>query len=329
ERIRKDAAKAVKEDYRIKDLEGENRTGELKKRMTCKAPSAVTFARGDPAMIEWPKAQVRRLFPSNESQPGIASALAFRFRLTRGLLFLTGPVQTHRNPCDKALIIRQAIVADNHTLGGDFIFADIAAMVAAAHLDNDQDLAKLVADGYIPKPDNVIGEKGNRVGTEREFCERLIHLHRAENRHPDSRQSGDHPIERFAKFRAEAGRQRHLKARQRINHQALRANLCDRVENLVHGFIHREVEGTEVEDFELLFALRLFQIQTKTAGPLRVLLRPFFKDYHNSRIPLANALGNELGCQDRFSRPRSPCHQDAIAFGNPSPEHLIQFRNTD
>jgi hypothetical protein len=34
ERIREDAAKAVKEDYRIKDLEGENRTGELKKRIT-------------------------------------------------------------------------------------------------------------------------------------------------------------------------------------------------------------------------------------------------------------------------------------------------------
>src|ERR1019366_4287719 len=207
ERIRKDAAKAVKEDYRIKDLEGENRTGELKKRMTCKAPSAVTFARGDPAMIKWPKAQVRRLFPSNESQPGIASALAFRFRLTRELLFLTGPVQTHRNPGNKALIIRQAIGADDEPVGGDFIFADIVAMFAAAHLDNDQDLAKLAADTHVPKPDDVIGEKGNRVGTEGEFRERLIHLHRAENRHPDSRKSRNHPIERFAKLRAEAGRQ--------------------------------------------------------------------------------------------------------------------------
>ena len=159
ERIREDAAKAVKEDYRIKDLEGENRTGELKKRMTCKAPSAVTFARGDPAMIEWPKAQVRRLLPSNESQPGIASALAFRFRLTRGLLFLTGPVQTHRNPGDKTLIIRQAILVDDHTLGGDFIFADIVAMVATAHFYNDHDLAKLPVDGHVPKPDNVISKK--------------------------------------------------------------------------------------------------------------------------------------------------------------------------
>jgi len=50
-------------------------------------------------------------------------------------------------------------------------------------------------------------------------------------------------LERFAKVGAEAGCQRHLKARQRINHQAFGADLPDRVENLVHGFIHREVEG--------------------------------------------------------------------------------------
>ena len=53
------------------------------------------------------------------------------------------------------------------------------AMVATAHLDNDHDLAELAVDAYVPKPDNVIGEKGNRIGTEREFCERLVHLNRA------------------------------------------------------------------------------------------------------------------------------------------------------
>src|SRR5664279_5384274 len=51
--------------------------------------------------------------------------------------------------------------------------------VATAHLDHDHDLAKLAVDAYVPKPDNVIGKKGNREGTEREFCERLIHLNRA------------------------------------------------------------------------------------------------------------------------------------------------------
>ena len=38
ERIREDAAIAVKGDYRIKDLEGEDRTGELKKRRRAKLP---------------------------------------------------------------------------------------------------------------------------------------------------------------------------------------------------------------------------------------------------------------------------------------------------
>ena len=85
-------------------------------------------------------------------------------------------VQMLRNSGDQALIIREAVTQDDHTLGGDFIFADIFAVVATPHLDNDHDLAKLAVDAYVSKADNVIGEKGNRIGTERELCEGLIHL---------------------------------------------------------------------------------------------------------------------------------------------------------
>ena len=92
---------------------------------------------------------------------------------------IAGSVKMLRNSGDKALIIREAITQDDQTLGGDFIFADIFAVVATPHLDNDHDLAKLAVDTYVPKPDNVIGEKGNRVGAERKFCERLVHLNRA------------------------------------------------------------------------------------------------------------------------------------------------------
>jgi len=92
---------------------------------------------------------------------------------------IAGPVQMLRNSGDKALIIREAVTDDDHTLGGDFIFTYILGMVATTHLDNDHDLAKLAVDAYVPKPDNVIGEKGDRVSTEREFCERLVHLNRA------------------------------------------------------------------------------------------------------------------------------------------------------
>ena len=92
---------------------------------------------------------------------------------------IAGSVQMLRDSGDQALIIREAVAHDDHTLGGDFIFADVLAMVATAHLDHDQDLSKLAVDVYVPKPDNVIGEKGNRVGTEREFGERLVHLNRA------------------------------------------------------------------------------------------------------------------------------------------------------
>lgn len=92
---------------------------------------------------------------------------------------IVGSVQMRRNSGDKALIVRESVAHDDHALRGDFIFADILAMVATAHLDNDHDLAKLAVDAYVPKPNNVIGEKGNRVRTEREFCERLDHLNRA------------------------------------------------------------------------------------------------------------------------------------------------------
>ena len=94
-------------------------------------------------------------------------------------MIIAGSVQTLGNPSDEALIIREAVTDDDHALGGDFVFADILAMVATTHLDNDHDLAKLAVDAYVPKPDNVIGEKGNRVGAEGELCERLVHLNRA------------------------------------------------------------------------------------------------------------------------------------------------------
>jgi len=92
---------------------------------------------------------------------------------------IAGSDQMLRNSGDKALILREPVTHDDHSLGGDFIFANILAMVATAHLDNHHDLTKLAVDTYVPKPDNVIGEKGDRVGTEREFRERLVHLNRA------------------------------------------------------------------------------------------------------------------------------------------------------
>ena len=68
-----------------------------------------------------------------------------------------------RNSSDQALIVREAVTNDDHTLVGDDIFADVLAVIAAAHFDHDHDLAKLAVDVYITQPDNVIGEKRNRV----------------------------------------------------------------------------------------------------------------------------------------------------------------------
>ena len=146
----------------------------------------------------------------------------------------------------------------NHALRRDFIFANILGMIAAPHLDHHHYLAKLAIDGYIPQPDDVIGEKRNRVRAEREFRKRLIHLNGAQNRYPNPRQCEDHPVERFAKVGAEAGRQSHLKARQGIDHQALGADLLYSVENRVHGLIHRQIKGAEIKDCEPAVFLRRF-----------------------------------------------------------------------
>ena len=41
---------------------------------------------------------------------------------------IAGTVQMFRNSGDKALKVREAVTDDDHTLGGDFIFADVLAM---------------------------------------------------------------------------------------------------------------------------------------------------------------------------------------------------------
>ena len=47
----------------------------------------------------------------------------------------------------------------NQTLGRDFIFPNIIAVLAAAHLDDSNHFAKLPFNVCIAKPDNVVGKK--------------------------------------------------------------------------------------------------------------------------------------------------------------------------
>src|SRR5450759_3974880 len=68
-------------------------------------------------------------------------------------------------------------------------------------------------------------------------------------------------------------------------------------------------------------------MQTKTLGPLRVSMRAFFEDRHNSRFPMAKSFGNKLRRQRRFSRPRRPRHEEAVAFERATAHHLVQLRN--
>ena len=70
---------------------------------------------------------------------------------------IAGSVQMHRNSGDKALIIREPVTDDDHTLRGDFIFADILAMVAIAHPGMRMTPAEIQASAL---DSNQIGSSG-------------------------------------------------------------------------------------------------------------------------------------------------------------------------
>lgn len=65
------------------------------------------------------------------------------------------------NPGDKSLIVCESVAEDHHAFRSDFILANILGMIPAAHLDHRHDLAQLAIDGYVPEPNDVIGEERN------------------------------------------------------------------------------------------------------------------------------------------------------------------------
>src|SRR5579863_2222259 len=139
------------------------------------------MGRGEVSSIEGPLPDTSRSQSGRRWTPGSGFSdrslgLILGFRTMRGLYLLTGRVQTHRNSADQTLIVRQALVQNYHALRRDFIFANILGMISAAHLYHDHDLAKLVLNGYVPKPDDVIAEERDGVCTEGEFSKRFIDL---------------------------------------------------------------------------------------------------------------------------------------------------------
>src|SRR6266446_1327369 len=93
-----------------------------------------------------------------------------RFSFRWGLVFL-GLARTDfiRNSGDKAVIFRAAGQDYNEPIFGDDVFADILAVIAATHLHDHNDFAKLAVHLDITEPDNVIGEKRNRIVTKGEL----------------------------------------------------------------------------------------------------------------------------------------------------------------
>lgn len=87
-----------------------------------------------------------------------------------------------RNSGDKALIFRLAGQDYDEPIFGDHVFADILAVIAATHLHNDNDFAKLAFDFDITEPVNVISKKRNCRATKGELDKRFFDLDGAEDR---------------------------------------------------------------------------------------------------------------------------------------------------
>jgi hypothetical protein len=58
----------------------------------------------------------------------------------------------------------------------------------------------------------------------------------------------------------------------------------DRVEYLLHGFVHWEVKRTEVDHLKVSVLDRFIQIQAKAVGPRSIFFGALFKYGHDSRL---------------------------------------------
>src|SRR5688572_31939937 len=104
-----------------------------------------------------------------------------------------------RKPAGKPGVLCVPRADHDHSFTGNYIFANILAMVSAAHFDHDHDFAELAIDLHITQPDNIVREKRNGVVAELERAKRVLDFHRGNNRHARPGERGDHAVKRFAK----------------------------------------------------------------------------------------------------------------------------------
>src|SRR5438874_9801004 len=125
-----------------------------------------------------------------------ASSLLFRLRFQRGFFFWRRARAGARgNSASQPVVIRAPRVDDDHAFARDHIFADVFAVIAAAHFGDEKHLPQLAIDFHITHPDNVIGQKRNRVMTKRQRGKCILYFDRAQNRKPRSGQRPDQSVE--------------------------------------------------------------------------------------------------------------------------------------
>jgi hypothetical protein len=64
------------------------------------------------------------------------------------------------------LIVLGETLADDDAFRGDFVFADLFAVIAAAHFDHHEYFSQFASDFDVAKANDVVGEEGVGVRAE-------------------------------------------------------------------------------------------------------------------------------------------------------------------
>src|ERR1700722_2838121 len=126
-----------------------------------RAKSRMSYRQG------WPRTPATSPRPSKASNGSSArevSLMPLRVLLSGpcliwGCYFLVGPVRLRRYASNQTLIPMEPLAYQDDSIRGDFILADVLAVVAPTHLDDDHHLPQLAVDLHIAEPDDVVGEE--------------------------------------------------------------------------------------------------------------------------------------------------------------------------
>ena len=137
--------------------------------------------------------------------------------------------------------------ADNKTLCGDLVGAQIVAVLSAARLNYRHHSPQLPLDLDITLQDDVVRQKGDNVRREAQLVIVLYDFYGHQNCDSNSSHRAEQPVEGFAEVLLKGRRERGLKSRNRIQHDTRGPDPVYRFLDRVKSLVHREIEWPNVD----------------------------------------------------------------------------------